>query len=180
MVPTFFVALAGALLLILAFGWTLSWTATRLDRLHNRVEGARAALDAQLVRRASVALEVATAGLLDPASSVLLAEAAHEAREVGGADRAGAETALTQALAAALPADTMAELREDPAGEQLLRELAAACTRVQLARRFLNEGVAAVHRLRSTRLVRWFGLAGHAELPEAFGMDDAAPRGLGE
>ena len=45
----------------------------------------RSALDAQLVRRASVSLQLATSGLLDPATALLLADAAHEAREADGA-----------------------------------------------------------------------------------------------
>ena len=62
---------------ILLAGVYLWLTANRLDRLHARVEGSRSALDAQLVRRSSVALELATSQLLDPATSLLLTEAAH-------------------------------------------------------------------------------------------------------
>ena len=64
-------------------GVYVSWRAGRLDRLHARVDGARAALDAALVRRSSVALELAACGLLDPATSLLLAGAAHDARAAG-------------------------------------------------------------------------------------------------
>src|SRR5678815_3445570 len=78
-----------ALLALAIFAaWYLTFSATRLDRLHARVEGARSALDAQLVRRASVTLQLAASGRLDPATSLLLADAAHEARE---ADSAGTE-----------------------------------------------------------------------------------------
>ena len=66
----------------------LSWTAGRLDRLHARLEGARAALDAQLVRRASVAQNSRRPGVLDPASGLLLADAAHEARQTEAAQTA--------------------------------------------------------------------------------------------
>ncbi|HEY8114051.1 MAG TPA: hypothetical protein VII16_14550, partial [Actinomycetes bacterium] len=55
-----------AILLACVYLWLM---ANRLDRLHARVEGSRAALDAQLVRRSSVALELATSQLLDPATS---------------------------------------------------------------------------------------------------------------
>ena len=54
-------------------GVYVSWRAGRIDRLHARVEMARAALDVTLIRRSSVALELATSGLLDPATSLLLA-----------------------------------------------------------------------------------------------------------
>src|SRR5258708_14879285 len=56
-------------------GVYVSWRAGRLDRLHARLEAARSALDAALVRRSSIALELASSGLLDPATSVLLAGA---------------------------------------------------------------------------------------------------------
>ncbi|MEJ5888218.1 hypothetical protein WDZ16_07070 [Pseudokineococcus marinus] len=67
----------------------LSTAARRLDRLHRRADGARAALVEQLVRRAAAADRLARSGLLDPASSVLLAVAAADAlgegEEVGDA-----------------------------------------------------------------------------------------------
>src|SRR5262249_16724777 len=53
-------------------GAYVSWRAGRVDRLHARVETARAALDAALVRRSAVALELAACGLLDPATSLLV------------------------------------------------------------------------------------------------------------
>ena len=61
----------------------VSWRAGRIDRLHARLEMARAALDVTLVRRSSVALELATSGLLDPATSLLLAGAVHGTRPAG-------------------------------------------------------------------------------------------------
>lgn len=65
---------------VLFLGVYVSWRAGRLDRMHTRLEAARAALDVTLVRRSSVALELASSGLLDPATSLLLAGAAHDAR----------------------------------------------------------------------------------------------------
>jgi hypothetical protein len=59
----------------LFIGVYVSWRAGRIDRLHARVDMARAALDATLLRRSSVALALATSGLLDPATSLLLANA---------------------------------------------------------------------------------------------------------
>jgi hypothetical protein len=64
----------------LFIGVYVSWRAGRIDRLHARVEMARAALDVTLLRRSSVALELATSGLLDPATSLLLAGAVHGTR----------------------------------------------------------------------------------------------------
>ena len=67
----------------LQIGVYVSWRAGRIDRLHARVEMARAALDVTLLRRSSVALELATSGLLDPATSLLLAAAVHGTRPGG-------------------------------------------------------------------------------------------------
>ncbi|WP_350227756.1 hypothetical protein [Paraoerskovia sediminicola] len=63
-------------LVVAVVGWLLWTAAVRLDRLHRKVVASRLALDAQLVRRASAASELAASGLLDPASSMLVAEAA--------------------------------------------------------------------------------------------------------
>ena len=62
--------------LLIAVAWYLSYSAARLDRLHAKVEGAMSALDAQLIRRAEAALELANSGVLDPASALLIADAA--------------------------------------------------------------------------------------------------------
>ena len=63
-----------ALIAIIAL-WYLSYSATRLDRLHHRVETSWANLDGLLQRRAAVALEIAKSELADPASSLLLTAA---------------------------------------------------------------------------------------------------------
>ena len=70
-----------ALLIIAFFAWYLSYLATRLDRLHNRVETSWANLDGLLQRRAAIAIEIARSEISDPASSLLLTFAAHQARE---------------------------------------------------------------------------------------------------
>lgn len=175
MVPT---SLTWTLVLVavLVFAaWYLSFTATRLDRLHARVEGARSALDAQLVRRASVALQLATSGLLDPATSVLLASAAADAREAPDADREVAESDLTRALHAAFADPAVAEALDREPASELARELASACQRVELARRFYNEAVRAARVVRRKRAVRYLRLAGHAPWPSSFEMDDTPP-----
>jgi hypothetical protein len=156
-------------------------TSNRLDRLHARLDATRAALDAQLLRRAAVTLEIAASGLLDPATSVLLASAAHEARAAFGADadREVVESRLTVALRAAFDVPDEAQtLAEDPAGLALLAELEAATTKVLLARRFSNDAVTATLSIRRHRLVRWLRLAGHVAPPTFFEMDDAPPAHL--
>lgn len=167
--------------LVLA-GWYLTFSATRLDRLHARLEGARSALDAQLVRRASVALQIAASGRLDPATALLLADAAHHARETDVRDqpaREHAESDLTRALHAAFddPAG-VEELTADPVGRELLQELAAACLRVSLARRFHNDVVRATRVVRRKWVIRALRLAGHAPWPQTVELDDTPPRTL--
>lgn len=159
----------------------LSMTAGRLDHLHRRIDTARLALGSHLLRRSSVCLELAASGALDPASALLLADAAQMARRASDADddaRARAESDLSAALRAAFddPAD-VEEARQAGHGDGLLEELAAACRRVELSRRFLNDAVRACRLRRAQRTVRWFRLAGRTPLPEPWEMDDTAPAG---
>lgn len=178
-------------LVLLAVAWYLSYSASRLDRLHAKVEGAVSALDAQLVRRAEATLELATGGALDPATSLLLADAASEALErhthhplshdpLDGQTFAGledTETNVTEALRAALQEETVATLRADvdgPGADGLSR-VEASALRVQLARRFHNDAVREVRRVRAKKVVQVFRLAGHAALPQAVDFDDDLP-----
>ncbi|RZE70318.1 hypothetical protein IPZ55_27185 [Streptomyces sp. A10(2020)] len=164
---------------LLAVGVYLSWTAGRLDRLHARIDAARAALDAQLLRRASVAQELATAGVLDPAASIVLYEAAHAARQADEEAREVAESELSQALRAVFgDASQVDAVRQAPGGTEAADELAAAVRRVPMARRFHNDAVRAARALRRHRTVRWLRLAGHAPFPLAFEMDDEPPVAL--
>lgn len=167
-------------LVVLLAGYVAA-TSNRLDRLHARLDATRAALDAQLMRRAAVTLEIAASRLLDPATSVLLASAAHEARAASGddADREVVESTLTFALRAAFAdPDEAQTLASEPTGFALLGELEAATTKVLLARRFFNDAVTATLAIRRHRLVRWLRLAGHVSAPTFFEMDDATPAHL--
>ena len=169
------------------FGLYLSMTAGRLDALHKRIDTAELALDAHLLRRSSVALELATRGLLDPAGAIVVAEAAHVARTAADGDiqdpghasrRARAESALSHALDATLDQEEIEEVLAAPGGAELMEELAASARRVQLSRRFLNDAVRACVQLRNQRMVRVFRLAGHASWPRAVDLDDSMPAGL--
>lgn len=179
-----------ALAVVLGIAWYLSYSAARLDRLHAKVEGALSALDANLVRRAEASIELANSGVLDPASALLLASAASEAleRETSHAlpddpldgqhfgDREDVETDLTEALAATLTENVRAHIRasDGPAADELDR-LVAAGRRVQFARNFHNQAVRDVQRVRNKRVVRWFRLAGYAELPRPVEFADTVP-----
>lgn len=166
---------------LVAIGLYLSWTAGRLDRLHARIDAARAALDAQLLRRASVTQELATSGLLDPAASLVLYEAAHASRQAEADHREVAESELSTALRAVFGESAQVEaVREALGGDEAADELAAAVRRVPMARRFHNDAVRAARALRTHRTVRWFRLAGHAPFPLAFEMDDTPPAALAD
>ena len=154
------------LIALVAFGWYLTYSAGRLDRLHHRVESTRAALDGQLARRAAAALE--SAHLLDPATGLLLADAATAALATGEDGSAPVtaleevENDLTRALSAAFdnPSD-VAALRGEPVAAESLDLLGQACLRV-----------------RRKRVVRWARLAGHADWPQMVELDDTPPPGL--
>jgi hypothetical protein len=164
--------------LVVLAGYVAS-TSNRLDRLHARLDATRAALDAQLVRRSAVTLEIAASGLLDPATSVLLAGAAHEARAGGGDAREVEESALTTSLRATFAElDVATTLAGEPTGAALLAELEAAATKVALGRRFYNDAVRATLAVRRHRVVRWLRLAGRVEPPRFFEMDDEPPAHL--
>lgn len=164
----------------------LSSTAGRLDRVHRRIETATAALDAQLLRRAALSGELAESGLLDPAASLLLADAAQRAATTDPADataRSAAESDLTRVLAEVFPsAEDLEELLADADAEEgrLVQELAAATRRAELARRFHNDAVAAARELRRRRLVRWLSLAGRTPWPETVELADTPPAGLSD
>ncbi|GAA2225501.1 membrane protein [Promicromonospora sukumoe] len=182
------VALAAAVV-----GLVFAWQgASRIDRLHRKVAASRIALDAQLVRRASAAVELAASGALDPASSVLVADAAYAASDTVpvtspaaalkmdglGPARERAESGLTATLREAFGSpEAVHDLREGPGGE-VLEALAAAWYRVTLARRFHNEAVAQTRRVRRLWYVRLFHLAGRAPMPRTVELDDALPHGL--
>jgi hypothetical protein len=179
-------------ILLAAFGWYLSYLAARLDRLHLRVESARAALEARLARRAAVAVEVAQ--LLAPAQDAQLRGSATRIRSDLRSDLRSdvnpvvpveppvselAENELTKALHRAFAdPQTAAGLRADPTAAALLDELVSAGERVQLARRFHNDAVAHAQRMRRKRIVRWARLAGRAALPQMIEIDDSHPIGL--
>jgi hypothetical protein len=154
-------------------GVYVSWRAGRLDRLHARLEAARAALDAALLRRSSVALELASSGLLDPATSLLLAGAAHDARSAQS-DQELPESDLTRALRAVFGQPGFRDsLGRTEGAEELLTELEGAAHQVFLARKFYNDAVAATRAARRRPLARLLRLAGGAPLPEFFEIEDS-------
>jgi hypothetical protein len=161
-------------LAVVLWSFYLSWRASRLDRLHNRAEAAHTALDLALVRRASAASELATSGLLDPATSLLLADAVRRARQADPAERDLAESDLTRALRATLgDPDFRKELIGDDGATELVAEVGAAAQQVFIARKFYNDLAGRTVDARRRPLARVLRLAGSAPLPAFFDMDDA-------
>ena len=175
MLPIGWLVVAVVLAVLLTM-W-VTFTLTRLDRLHARVDAAEAALDAQLVRRAVAVQHLADAPStrLAPAVRAAYRDAAQHIVAHGTVDepatagrRQAAENVVgrvaTELLA--LPVDL------DPTAESELRE---ASTRVLIARRFYNDAVRDTRTLRSRRMPRLLHLAGHRVEPDFFDIDDTLP-----
>ncbi|MDP9118422.1 MAG: hypothetical protein M3O28_14400 [Actinomycetota bacterium] len=148
----------------------VTFTLTRLDRLHARVDAAQAALDAQLVRRAAALQRVADS----PGAGVPSQLCTHyervalEALAATEGSRQRAENAVGRAMA------DIAGLGHPlhPAAAAELREAAA---RVLIARRFYNDAVRDTRTLRAGRMPRLLRLAGHRSMPVFFDIDDTVP-----
>jgi hypothetical protein len=170
MLPVGWLILAVVVAVLLTM-W-VTFTLTRLDRLHARVDTAQATMDAQLVRRAAALLHVAESadsGVPDELRHGYdaVAERALNAVEADGA-RQDIENAVGRAVRelAALPGS----LRRDAA-----EELTEAAARVLIARRFYNDAVRDTRALRGRRMPRLFRLAGHRPIPQFFDIDDNPP-----
>jgi len=154
-----------AILFIALAAWYLSYSATRLDRLHHRVETSWANLDGLLQRRAAVAIEIARSEISDPASSLLLTFAAHQAREASVRDRSQAETGLSGALGILLESsiDISGEIEKD-----LLRELRELTEKIRMAIAIHVDAVTRTQLVRKKLINRAFRLAGTAPLPVTY------------
>ncbi|HEX8094672.1 hypothetical protein [Jatrophihabitans sp.] len=163
--------IAAVFVAILLTSW-VTFTLTRLDRLHARVDAAQSALDAQLVRRAAALLQLA-----ERPDSTLAPDAAHALVDTARAalavqhwqqdERRNVENQVGRAIAglqqdrARLPADAVTELAE-------------AAARVVIARRFFNDAVRDTRTLRARRMPRLLHLAGRRELPLFFDIEDTS------
>ncbi len=167
----------------------LSTTAGRLDRMHHRVEISRANLLAALERRRDLADHVAGVGVLDPASSLVVADAVERADRVAATagdptDGAAlvplslAESDVSKVLCAVFEdRGEVTEMATGPGGDIVVR-LADACRRVEIGRRFYNDAAIATRAMRGWRPVRYFRLAGTAKMPETVEMVDTVPAGF--
>jgi hypothetical protein len=141
----------------------LTWLAGRVDRLHARAGGASSALDAQLLRRAVAAGELAdAAGDQLGESAADLRTGARAAVEAAPVDREAAENALTRLLR---------ELPLPPA-DPALAEVRTAGRRVALARQVHTDLVRDALAVRRQRVVRLLRLARKHPRPTYFDIDD--------
>ncbi|MBI3429908.1 MAG: hypothetical protein HY050_07650 [Actinobacteria bacterium] len=156
-------------LFVFLFLWYLNFSATRLDRLHHRVETSWANLDGLLQRRAAIALELARSELADPASSLLLTDAAYQAREAPIAMRSQAESGLSSALRH-LRVDMEAVAK--PAERSLLTELSELTGKIQVAIALHVDSVNSTRVVRQKLIFKIFRLAGRAPLPVTYEFED--------
>lgn len=153
-------------LLLAVFGiWYLSYSATRLDRLHHRVETSWANLDGLLQRRAAVALEIAKSDIADPASSLLLTAAAHQARDAQMKMRSQAESGLSGALGLLL---NDGHLVNGVIEKDLLRELSELTDKIRIAIAMHVDAVTRTQMVRAKPVFKIFRLAGRAPLPVTY------------
>jgi hypothetical protein len=145
--------------------WYLSYSATRLDRLHHRVETSWANLDGLLQRRAAVALEIAKSDIADPASSLLLTAAAHQARDAQMQTRSQAESGLSGALGLLL---NDGHLVEGAIERDLLRELSELTDKIRIAIAMHVDAVTRTQMVRAKPVFKIFRLAGRAPLPVTY------------
>ena len=157
------------LLLLLLFAWYLSFSASRLDRLHHRVETSWEHLDALLQRRAALALEISHQGDLDPATDLILLQSAYVSREEAIVDRNDAERSLSESLKFLRESALRGELS---ISVRLLDELTVLTEKVTLAISIHLEAVNSVAKLRSKTLYRTFHLAGKAKLPRIYSFEE--------
>jgi hypothetical protein len=145
--------------------WYLSFSASRLDRLHHRVETSWATLDSLLQRRAAIALEVARSSITDPATSLLLTASAYQARSADIEDRSSAESVLSGALGMMLAERGSIVAQSDQA---LLHELDQLTDKIKVAISIHVESVTRTQLIRSKLVFRLFRLAGTAPLPVTY------------
>ena len=156
-------------LIVVLIGWYLSFSASRLDRLHHRVETSWATLDALLHQRAALAHEIVAESNLDPATAYLISTSASAARFANLEERSAAESVLSESLKLVQSA-AHNELLQLPT--PLLVELSDLTTKVRLAINIHLEAVNATRNVRKKILIRIFRLAGKAPLPVRYEFED--------
>jgi hypothetical protein len=157
--------LALMIIVVVLLVWRISWLASRVHRANTRADRAWSALDAALVGRAQRAAELVRTPGIDPATALLVLDAAAAALEpdLCRGERERAESDLSHVL------DTV-----DPMLPASLRELASERARARICRRLHNDAVATALSLRRRYTVRVLRLAGRTADPRPFEMADGS------
>lgn len=153
---------------VLLFLWSLSYSASRLDRMHHRVETSWEHLDALLQRRGAIAIEIAHGAGIDPATSLMLLASAFAAREAAIIERSEAESGLSESLKLMMT-DQHEREAVDP---HLIEELKQITDKIRIAVTIHLEAVNTTRALRNKITIRIFRLAGTAPLPIKYAFED--------
>ena len=156
-------------LIVVLFAWYLSFSESRLDRLHHRVETSWEHLDALLQRRAALALEISHLCELDPATEFLLTESAYVSREDSISDRSDAERSLSESMSFLKSAAASGEVNIP---FPLLEELTTLTEKITFAISIHLEAVTSVEKMRSRFIYKFFRLAGRAKLPIRYSFEE--------
>jgi hypothetical protein len=153
--------LALTIIVVVLLLWRITWLASRLHRANARAERAWSALDAALVGRAQRAAELIMMPGIDPATALLVLDAAAAALEpdLCRRERERAESDLSHVL------DTV-----DPMLPARPSELTSERARTSICRRLHNDAVATALSLRHRYTVRILRFAGHTAEPRPFEM----------
>jgi hypothetical protein len=155
--------LAALIIVLVILIWRISWLASRVHRVTVRTERTWSALDGALVGRAQRATELVTMPGIDPATALLVLDAAAAALEpdLCRGDRERAESDLSHVLDAV-----------NPMLPASLGELASERARASICRRLHNDAVATALSLRRRYTIRILRLARHTNEPRPFEMAD--------
>ena len=145
--------------------WRLTWLATRLHRVTTRAERTWSVLDAALVGRAQRAAELVTMRGIDPATALLVLDAAAAALEpdLCHGERERTESDLSHVLDAV---DLMLPARPS--------ELDMERARASMYRRLHNDAVSTALTLRRRHTVRILRLSRRSVEPRPFEMADGS------
>ena len=151
-------------------GVYLAWLASRLRRLHARVNAAADALSLRLIRRAAVAWELAqTLSELRGGTGAALKQAAMVALDAPSAEREATQSDLTRAIQEAI---RRCELPAPRLGE-VFAPVLAENRRVEMARSLYNDTVRDTAALRRQRFPRALRLASYLPTPVYFDINTA-------
>lgn len=168
------------------FAWYLSVLAARLDRLHHKIETTEAALNSAFVRRASVVKNFAVSEFVDPVFAIFLFSAASLSLEISDSTidlkrqkiENDLNSSLQQFFADILEFEfsksTVVHVKkfEIQAWKQHLDDIEYSCRKIHFAQHFYNDAITDAQRLRKTRIVKIFHLAGKAQISKKFVMTE--------